>query len=288
MRKSTKRLWIASTLIAATVTQLGCATIGPKSLFASKDKQASTTKKSSFASKMPWAKKDEKPVPYPNPTKMAVTWTPDTLVQTGRTPTRGFGGRLYFYDEKAHAVPVEGTLVVHGFDESATEDKDRVKRFEFTPEQFTQHFSQSDLGASYSVWVPWDAVGGEQESISLIASFQPKAEGMIPVQGSPSIVVLPGRKTAEQLAEYKTPLAPEYLKWQQASAANLPPRTGLTTTTIQRNHPSRASSKNSGTSLETMIANSKTTPSLDIPSAPRRTQNSQVLPTSATEPVPQP
>ncbi len=285
MRNSIKRLWITSTLIAATVTQFGCATIGPKSLFTSKDEQAVATKKSSFVSKLPWSKKDDKPAPYPNPVKMAVTWTPDTLVQSGRTPTRGFGGRIYFYDEKAHAVPVEGTLIVHGFDETATEEKDRVKRFEFTPEQFTNHFSQSDLGASYSVWVPWDAVGGQQERISLITSFQPKTENAAPIQGTSSIVVLPGVKTAEQLAEYKTPLSPEYLKWQQASSASLPPRTGLTTTTIQRNHPSPVPTRNQGTSIETMIANSKTTPSVDIPMASRKPQSSGVMPTSASEPI---
>ena len=42
---------------------------------------------------MPWKKdKGEEPEPYPNPVKLAAIWTPDTLVQTGRTPTRGFGG----------------------------------------------------------------------------------------------------------------------------------------------------------------------------------------------------
>jgi hypothetical protein len=274
--------------MVATVAQFGCGTMGPKSLFASKDKAADSTKKSSLASKLPWAKKDDKPEPYPNPVKMAVTWTPDTLVQTGRTPTRGFGGRIFFYDDKAHAVPVEGTLVVHGFDETATQEKDRVKRFEFTPEQFTQHYSQSDLGASYSVWVPWDAVGGEQERISLVTSFQSKTEDTAPIQGSPSIVVLPGVKTAEQIAEYKTPLSPQFAKWKQASSASQPPRTGLTTTTIPRSHSTPASSRTQGAAIDTKVANSLKTPSLDIPMAPRREPSSTVLPTSAIEPIQQP
>ena len=82
---------------------------------------------------------------------------------------RGFGGRFFFYDEKSRPVPVDGTLIVHGFDDTADTPEDRVKRFEFTPEQFTRHFSQTDLGASYSVWVPWDAIGGDQRRISLVA-----------------------------------------------------------------------------------------------------------------------
>ncbi len=99
-------------------------------------------KRTKFGKVLPWAK-DRAPDPYPNPARMATTWTPDTLLQSGRTPTRGFGGRLFFYDDKTHAVPVEGELTVHAFSEPTDGSKGEVKRYVFTAEQFTSHFSQT-------------------------------------------------------------------------------------------------------------------------------------------------
>jgi len=191
------------------IATTGCVTAGPK-----------------FASDwtMPWSKKDKPPKPYPNPTKMAVTWTPDTLVQSGRTPTRGFGGRLFFYDEKVRAVPVEGDLTVHAFAENPDGSIGEVKRYHFTAEQFTRHFSQTDLGASYSIWIPWDAVGGEQMRVSLVPSFR-TAKGNL-VQGETALVGLPGRRReVESIA--KKPDANQSL-----AASRDPSKSGLTTTTI--------------------------------------------------------
>lgn len=202
--------WIAMAIIAAWILPMvGCAGSGPK-----------------FASdwKMPWSKKDKTPEPYPNPAKLAVTWTPDTLVQSGRTPTRGFGGRLFFYDEKVRAVPVEGELTVHAFAENPDGSVGEVKRYHFTAEQFTQHFSQSDLGASYSIWIPWDAVGGDQMRVSLVPSFR-SAKGNL-VQGETALVGLPGkRREVESIAKKNS--ATESLM-----AARDPSKSGLTTTTI--------------------------------------------------------
>jgi hypothetical protein len=140
----------------------------------------------------PLSKKEKKPEPYPNPVKMAVTWTPDTLTTPGKRPTRGFGGRIFFYNEKSQPVPVEGELTVVAYLEGLTPDEPaRVRRFGFTKEQFTEHFSQSDLGASYSVWIPWDVDGGLGQRITMVPQFQP-LEAKNPIQGSPTAVLLPG------------------------------------------------------------------------------------------------
>jgi hypothetical protein len=133
--------------------------------------------------------------PYPTPTHMAVMWSPDVLVQPGKTPTRGFGGRLYFYDERSKAVPVEGEIVVHGFDESVQTITDfqgpGVKRFRFTKEQLTSHYSQSDIGASYSIWVPWDAADGPVQKLTLVTTFRSTNGKML--QGEPAKLMLPGK-----------------------------------------------------------------------------------------------
>ncbi|TWU18469.1 hypothetical protein Poly21_06320 [Allorhodopirellula heiligendammensis] len=248
-------------VLLATVT--GCTTLSTK------DSMVDTKPATSIFDRMPWSKsKDGMPEPYPNPVKLAATWTPDTLTQVGRVPTRGFGARVFFYDEKSRPVPVEGTLRVHAFDEGKGKAKGQmplVKRYEFTPEQFTRHFSNSDLGASYSVWIPWDAVGGDQTRVSLVASFT-TAEGKT-IQGSTSVVLLPGAKesAAESLAQR---YSPDYRQWQAAASGSQPPTSGLTTTTIRREAASARSLPETALPSAGVpnwnVANSKSSNSLNV------------------------
>ncbi|MEM7476436.1 MAG: hypothetical protein AAF483_15705 [Planctomycetota bacterium] len=130
---------------------------------------------------------------YQTPSSLAVIWSPDVLTVSGKAPTRGFGGRIFFYNEKSQAIPVEGDVVVHGFagDPARTAADQADKTFAFTAEQLTQHFSPSQLGASYSIWVPWDAAGGYQDQVTLIPTFRTKEGGI--VQGAPAKLMLPGK-----------------------------------------------------------------------------------------------
>ena len=249
---------------------------------------AAKSNKKSFFDRMPWSNQDEPPEPYPNPVKVAATWTPDTLVQTGRTPTRGFGGRVFFYDEKSRPVPVDGTLVIHGFDDGADSQEKRVKRFEFTPEQFTRHFSQSDLGASYSVWIPWDAIGGPQRRISLVTSFR-TSQGQT-VQGVPVTVLLPGiSKETKQQAEVAK-RSPQYQRYLEAARNATVPTTGLTTTTIARHRPRRMNTATSTTPnfrearTDSIASKSGSTPSIEV-GMKRLQTNQSVMPASANVPV---
>ncbi|EMB17906.1 signal peptide protein [Rhodopirellula europaea 6C] len=162
--RNASRVTLGACLVSLTLST-GCASM---------TQSESAAPKKSLLERMPWAKKDKAPEPYPNPAKLAAVWSTESLTQVGRVPTRGFGGRIFFYDEKTRSVPVDGTLVIHGFDDKAEDPKTAVKRFEFTPEQLTSHFSQSDVGASYSVWIPWDAIGGEQRHISLVHRSKPR------------------------------------------------------------------------------------------------------------------
>ena len=269
-------------LVACVGMNVGCSTL-PKS-------QTAKPEGKSFLDRMPWNKKETAPEPYPNPMKVAATWTPDTLVQTGRTPTRGFGGRVFFYDEKSRPVPVDGTLVIHGFDDAAESKEQRVKRFEFTPEQFTRHFSQSDLGASYSIWVPWDAIGGPQRRISLVTSFRTK-EGRT-VQGVPVTVLLPGVSTETKQQAEVAKLSPQYQRYLQAARNTTVPTTGLTTTTIARRSPRRinqnltdvAEPTRPRSQPEDIASKAGTTPSVEV-SMKRQQAAPTVMPASANVPV---
>jgi hypothetical protein len=253
MKKTFIHTVVCSLLVAMIATTTGCAgLIGDKS----------TGKP--LSKRMPWSKDKDKPEPYPNPTRIAATWTPDTLVQTGRTPTRGFGGRLFFYDEKTKPVPVDGELTVHAFAESATGDQGEVKRYHFTAEQFTAHFSQTDIGASYSVWIPWDAVGGEQTRVSLVPSFR-AANGRM-VQGEQAIVALPGRrKTVENIAT--RPNAASIMEATRDAS-----KSGLVTTTI----PVRSTLTRAVNSLPAPVP--ANIPTSSIAAVPPKTQSFDVAP----------
>ena len=107
MMRVSRRNFTTTVAAALMLSQVGCATFAT-----SKTAGSNGAEKKTLLQRMPWAKdKNEAPEPYPNPVKIASTWTPDTLVQTGHTPTRGFGGRLFFYDEKSRPVPVEGQVI---------------------------------------------------------------------------------------------------------------------------------------------------------------------------------
>jgi hypothetical protein len=135
--------------------------------------------------------KDEKPG---KPDKIITLWSDTVLTQAGRPPTRGFGGRLMFYEgKKEDPIKVEGTLVVYAFDETNRDANNARpdRKYVFTPEQLPHHYSKSKVGHSYSVWLPWDEVGGEQKEITLIVRFEPK-EAPVAIS-DPCRQLLPGR-----------------------------------------------------------------------------------------------
>ncbi len=173
-------------------------------------------KKDSPWESMKWWKKE-----YQTPTKMAVLWSPDLLTVAGKPPTRGFGGRIYFYNEKSQTIPVEGELVVHGFDESrkkATGGDQSLpdKRFRFTAEQFTEHFSESEIGASYSVWIPWDCNDFSQKEITLIPTFVSKTGQM--VQGAAAKAIIPGHAQGQSVPPgTNAPLPIQTVAYEQAT-----------------------------------------------------------------------
>ncbi|MEX2169420.1 MAG: hypothetical protein WD851_08915 [Pirellulales bacterium] len=211
----------------------------------------------SLKRRIPW-KRDEKEIRQGVPTRIVATWTDAVLHKPGQAE-RGFGGRLYFYDNKGgDPIEVEGQLVVYAFDETGRDPTDNRpnRRFVFPPGQFETHKSESDLGVSYSIWLPWDAAqGGPPAEISLIARFEPVGKGnlitsdqtrqRLPGQGAPigdgpalanepatpgvqqamvtHSTLEPERKTVNQI-NYETPVA-QITRADEAA-------TRMTTTTI--------------------------------------------------------
>jgi len=142
------------------------------------------------------------------PMKVLPVWTDTVMYQSGKEPIRGFGGRFFFHkDENGDPIKVKGTLEVYAFDEvgRAPNDSKPTRKYVFTPEQFQKHYSKSDIGHSYSVFIPWDEHGGEQKRITLITRFVPNGTPL--VISEPSQQCLPGKPSME-LAQQPAPMRP--------------------------------------------------------------------------------
>jgi len=148
--------------------------------------------------------KEEKEPEYQTPKSMVAIWKASTLQQAGTKSIRGFGGRFYFYDANNDVVRVNGDLTIYGYDDrnrTETGEGKADRKFVFEAKSLNSHFSESALGESYSFWVPWDEVGGEEKTITLIPVFK-TVDGLVP-EAKPATIRLPGKpannsKTATQ------------------------------------------------------------------------------------------
>jgi hypothetical protein len=151
--------------------------------------------------------KKEKSDDSPLPQTMAAIWKDSVFEKPGTPSVRGFGARIFFYDEDNQAVKADGELIVYGFDDSNELKADNSKadrKYVFQVDKFQTHFSETDLGPSYSVWIPWEKVGGFRKTITLIPVFK-TSDGRV-IKSGQSINVLPGRNPIRQTAKTRTRL----------------------------------------------------------------------------------
>jgi hypothetical protein len=190
---NTRTILQLSLIICLSVT--GCAGVNNSMRPSEKNSQWNPLKKLTGSEKDKNTKKGDKPAET-----MAVIWKDTVLEKPGSTSVRGFGGRIFFYDNQSNAVKAEGELVVYGFDDTSNEDSaagnppkspKADRKFVFESNKFQSHFSETDLGGSYSVWIPWEQVGGNRKTITLIPVFKTN-DGRILKSGQ-TITVLPGK-----------------------------------------------------------------------------------------------
>jgi hypothetical protein len=176
---------------------------------------------------------------FRRPMKVVAFWSDTVRTADGQPAMRGFGGRLMFYDSKtSRPVKVAGTLVIYGFDEqrSNPENPRPDRKFVFTVEQFAKHYSKSDLGPSYSFWIPWDRVGGETKEIGLICRFTPVEGGAIVSEQVRQ--VLPGvERASDAPTAGLTPAAAAVKLVQYEVTAEQAAERRMATTTIDLNGP---------------------------------------------------
>jgi hypothetical protein len=151
----------------------------------------------------PWGKKkvDTKVVPD----RILAVWTDTVLHQPGQKGIRGFGGRVYFYEkDKPDPIEVEGSLAIYAFDaeDESIESQKPLRKFAFTTEHLESHMSKTSIGPSYSIWLPWSAVGEEPRKLSLITRFE-GVEGGTTIS-DPVIKLLPGITKKTDTQTHKT------------------------------------------------------------------------------------
>jgi len=152
--------------------------------------------------------KSDKPEPSQVPDSMVTSWVNAVLSKPGTEAKRGFGGRITFFGEDGETpVRVDGQLAVYAFDESLGDPEviHPTRRYVFPQDQFEMHESETNLGPSYSVWLPWDAVGGEKKNISLIARFEPHGGALL--VGEQTRHLLPGTSLASKKPKDDEPQA---------------------------------------------------------------------------------
>ncbi len=169
-------------MMSLVMLQIGCSAIMPMQ------------KKSTQAEKP--IKNDEQNSKTVTPVRMAVIWKENVLRPEGKNAVKGFTGRLYFYNDSDELATADGELVVYGYDDSQSISSDVADRkYVFPAEKFAGHYSKSELGHSYSIWIPWEEYGGERKSISLVPVFKTTDNQFI--QGSTNRLSLTGRPPSD-------------------------------------------------------------------------------------------
>ncbi len=181
-----------------------------------------------------WPFRDKDKPQEGTPVRMVGAWTDTVMTQAGQKPLRGFGGRIMFYDKEGKKpILVEGQLVVYAFDEAGRDPTDNkpTRRYVFPADQMPIHMSKSELGASYSFWLPWDEAGGPKTEVSLICRFEPKGGAV--VTGEQTKHLLPGPVAVASAGSKKPPNVPE-------GVPSKPPRQTLEDMQAKRNAEQQA------------------------------------------------
>src|SRR3954452_7753061 len=159
-----------------------------------------------------WPFRDKDKPQQGTPVRMVGAWTETVMTQPGQKPQRGFGGRVMFYDKEGKKpILVDGQLVVYAFDEAGRDPADNkpTRRYVFPADQMPIHMSKSEIGASYSFWLPWDEAGGPNCEVSLICRFEPKGGAVVTGEQTKHLLAGPVTSAITSAGPRKPPKVPE-------------------------------------------------------------------------------
>ncbi|MDB4370792.1 hypothetical protein N9Z44_01695 [Mariniblastus sp.] len=178
-----------SVCLCSIIFTLGCSGIKNSMRASEKNSLWNPIQKVSNDSKEKKSKSDIESTPV----TMTAIWTDSVYEKAGEASVKGFGGRIFFYNANEKLVKADGELIIYGFDDSSKNSTDRTadKKFVYPQDKFQSHYSENKLGASYSVWVPWEPMGGYRKAITLIPMFR-TADGDL-IKCTQTIAILPGK-----------------------------------------------------------------------------------------------
>ena len=207
--------------------------------------------------KWPWDTAEDVPQ---IPDRILPIWTDTIMHQQGKPGVRGFGGRIYFYaSDETDAVEIDGGLVVYVFDTDKMDPHSPLpeKKYVFPPEHMKKHMSEAPLGKSYSVWLPWDEVGGESRSLTIVTRFEGTNGGVVLSQ--PAVKFLPGLAKAESKPNDSITAT------ATGPGPNSPPSNGVSLAGYQETSPERQSKGGQELSFRKADPRRRETQTIDLP-----------------------
>jgi len=127
--------------------------------------------------------------------KIITIWKQSVLTSS-KGAIRGFAGRVYFHGLGDRPSKVDGELTIYAFNDQGKppfKETTAIKKFVFRRQDLPKHHSVSEVGDSYSVWLPFDQVGGPEMPLALMPIFRDAKTGKV-VQGKQSVCTLRGTK----------------------------------------------------------------------------------------------
>ena len=114
--------------------------------------------------------------------EVACIWQPGEGRNAAGIPCRGFTGQVFFFTQKdATPALVDGDVRVYLFaDRGSDEDRSKpLHQYDFTPEAWGMHATQTALGPGYSVFVPYPENDPYQARCQIRLRFQAKGGGTL-------------------------------------------------------------------------------------------------------------
>lgn len=107
------------------------------------------------------------------PHKIMAIWTEATHHRPDQPAERGFGGRVIFYDARDQTIKIDGRVTIFVFDDqNALADNPAPRyKFVFPQDSVNAYYSKSELGHSYSFWIPLGSIEAPTQPFSLVVRY---------------------------------------------------------------------------------------------------------------------
>jgi hypothetical protein len=113
----------------------------------------------------------------PRPVFVFPFWEPVIRQQNGEVQ-HGYAARVFLYDKSHKPIKAEGAMDVCCFEEKpGLFNNTPTKIVTFRPEDMELLYCESELGPSYTIWIPWDEKDSDAPQVSLLVKFRPVKGG---------------------------------------------------------------------------------------------------------------